>query len=90
MAIDTAKKRRNASQIISGLFGPGVTPNSNKDKAWRYEVGWCYLIFAVLTKQIEVTLRFTENFTKTLEFTENEQKILKFTDIHSKTTVFGN
>ena len=42
MAIDTAEKRKSASQTITGLFGPGVTPNSGTDQEWRQQSGWGY------------------------------------------------
>jgi hypothetical protein len=42
MAIDTATKRKNASQTISGLFGPGVTNDAFQGETWRRSVGWCY------------------------------------------------
>lgn len=42
MAIDNAEKRKSASQIVSGLFGPGVTPTATKDIEWRQQAGWGY------------------------------------------------
>lgn len=42
MAIDTAEKRRSAAGIAFHPLGPGVTPNSDKDTAWRQQAGWGY------------------------------------------------
>ena len=42
MAIDTAERRRSVSQVITGLFGPAVTPNASKDREWRQQAGWGY------------------------------------------------
>jgi len=42
MAIDNAEKRRSASQVISGLYGPGVTPKAAKGREWRQQTGWGY------------------------------------------------
>lgn len=41
MAIDSAAKRRSAGGLPFPL-GPGVTPNSAKDAAWRQQVAWGY------------------------------------------------
>lgn len=42
MSIDTSERRRSASQLITGLFGPGVTPNATQDIEWRHQSGWGY------------------------------------------------
>ena len=42
MAIDSAEKRRSVSQILTGVFPPGVTPNASKDAEWRQQSGWGY------------------------------------------------
>ena len=42
MAIDSAEKRRSVSQILTGIFPPGVTPNVSKDAEWRQQSGWGY------------------------------------------------
>lgn len=55
MAIDTAEKRKNAAQILSGMFGPGVTPNSSKDSEWRQQVGWGYSGIAADTPVVSTT-----------------------------------
>jgi len=43
MAIDTAEKRRAASGVGFHPLGPGVTPNADKDDAWRAQAAWGYL-----------------------------------------------
>lgn len=52
--IDTAEKRRSASQIISGIFASGVTPNSSKDIEWRQQSGWGYSGIAAGSPQLVV------------------------------------
>lgn len=42
MAINSAELRRSASGVPFFPLGPGVTPNSDKDKEWRQQVAWSY------------------------------------------------
>ena len=53
--LDTAEKRRSGSQTLSGLFGPGVTPNTSKDQEWRQQVCWGYS--GILADQLIVWTR---------------------------------
>lgn len=41
MAINTAMRRRMAAGVPIGL---GVTPDANEGKAWRWQVGWSYVV----------------------------------------------
>lgn len=72
MAIDTAEKRRSASQTITGLFGPGVTPNSGTDKEWRQQVGWGYSGIAAVSGDttisvVEIAFPFTAQTITTIQ-----------------------
>ena len=43
MAIDTAEDRRAIAGLsLAHFYGPGVTPNNDKDAEWRSEVGYGY------------------------------------------------
>lgn len=42
MAIDTAKKRRSAAGVLTGVLPASVTPNAAKDVEWRQQAGWGY------------------------------------------------
>lgn len=56
MAIDTAAKRKSASQTLTGLFGPGVTPDAANDAEWRQQVGWGYSGIAITATSFTQTL----------------------------------
>jgi hypothetical protein len=43
MAIDSAPKRKSIVGIHFPSFGPGVTPDSTPDQAWRQAAGYSYL-----------------------------------------------
>lgn len=49
MAIDTAVKRRSTAGVPFIPLGPGVTPNSDKDLAWRQQAAWGYSGIEVAT-----------------------------------------
>lgn len=42
MAIDTAEKRKSASNTSLYPLGPGVTPNATQDQEWRQQAGYGY------------------------------------------------
>lgn len=58
MAIDTAERRRSVAGLPFLPLGPGVTPDSNKDVGWRYQVAWNYSGVAVVVEARSRVLTF--------------------------------
>jgi hypothetical protein len=66
MAIDSREKRQSIACLSgSPYFGPTVTPNTEKDKEWRQEVGYGYPgIAAIGELAVLVRMTMTAKITK--------------------------